>query len=322
MTTSGSYDFSVSGDDIIKDALLDLNVIYPGQSLDPDMVADARRSLNALTKQWMGPPNYLLPGDKVWQRDTTTLTLTATASYTIKPGTLAYTSGGTTEISVGDTITGATSAFTATVIAVSLTSGTWAAGDAAGNLTIVGQSGTFVAENLNVGASTNVASIAADSDQGGGGKDILVPVKILVCYRRNSDGIDTPMTEMGFDEYQAIGDKDASGTPTRYLYERKTDAGYLTLNCVPSDTDDTIIVTFLRQLQDIDASANTPDFPKEWYRPLKWNLALELASGQYEVSDKKYNRIEKRAMESLGLAQTFTPENAEDDMYFQPDKDI
>lgn len=75
----------------------------------------------------------------------------------------AFTSGGTTAIAEGDTITGATSAATATVGRVILTSGTWAGGDAAGWLVLSGQVGTFQAENLDVGASANLATIAGDS---------------------------------------------------------------------------------------------------------------------------------------------------------------
>ena len=46
--------------------------------------------------------------------------------------TVTFTSGGTYEIKPGDTITGATSAATAVVMGVRLTSGTFAAGTAAG----------------------------------------------------------------------------------------------------------------------------------------------------------------------------------------------
>lgn len=78
---------------------------------------------------------------------------------------LRYTSGGTTEIVAGDTVTGATGGATGKVKRVILDSGTWAGGDAVGVLvmdkdTIVG---TFETENLNVGTSTNLASITADA---------------------------------------------------------------------------------------------------------------------------------------------------------------
>jgi hypothetical protein len=76
---------------------------------------------------------------------------------------LAFTSGGTTQILAGDTITGATSAATAVVGQVVKTSGTWAGGDAAGFIYFASQTGTFQAENLNIGASLNVATISGNS---------------------------------------------------------------------------------------------------------------------------------------------------------------
>ncbi len=76
---------------------------------------------------------------------------------------IAFTSGGTTAIEEGDTITGATSSATATVERVIVTSGTWAGGDAAGRLILSGQAGAFQSENLDVGASSDVATIAGDS---------------------------------------------------------------------------------------------------------------------------------------------------------------
>ena len=77
--------------------------------------------------------------------------------------TVAFTSGGTYEILPGDTITGATSTSTARVVAVTLSSGTWAGGDAAGTLTLDTRSGALQAENLDVGGNSNVATIGGDS---------------------------------------------------------------------------------------------------------------------------------------------------------------
>lgn len=71
--------------------------------------------------------------------------------------TLAFTSG-SEEVEVGDSITGATSGATAYVCGVSVSSGTWAGGDAAGNLTLRRKSGDFSNENLDVGGDVNVAS--------------------------------------------------------------------------------------------------------------------------------------------------------------------
>lgn len=76
---------------------------------------------------------------------------------------VAYTSGGVYVVAIGDVITGATSGATATVRRIQLSSGTFGAGTAAGYLTLSGQVGNFVAENLNVGANLNVATIAGNS---------------------------------------------------------------------------------------------------------------------------------------------------------------
>ena len=76
---------------------------------------------------------------------------------------LSFTSGGTTEITEGQTITGATSAATAVLTRVMLESGSWAAGTAAGKFIFANQTGTFQAENIDVGASLNLATIAGNS---------------------------------------------------------------------------------------------------------------------------------------------------------------
>jgi len=76
---------------------------------------------------------------------------------------LSFTSGGTTEIVEGNTITGATSSATAVITRVALESGSWAAGTAAGRFIFATQTGTFQSEDLNVGASTNLATIAGDA---------------------------------------------------------------------------------------------------------------------------------------------------------------
>jgi hypothetical protein len=77
--------------------------------------------------------------------------------------TRTYTSGGPHQVLVGDILTGATSAATAKVIAITLTSGTWAGGDAAGTITFKDQVGAFQSENLNEGANSDVCTIAGDS---------------------------------------------------------------------------------------------------------------------------------------------------------------
>lgn len=65
---------------------------------------------------------------------------------------LAFAASGTTPITEGQTVTGATSAATGVVARVVLESGTWAGGTAAGRLILSAKTGTFGTENLTVAA--------------------------------------------------------------------------------------------------------------------------------------------------------------------------
>jgi hypothetical protein len=84
--------------------------------------------------------------------------------YRYTERTMAFTSGGTTEIPIGAWILGATSAAVAEVIDVTLTGGTWAGGDAAGSLRLRCQVGTFqAAEKITYLAVADDATITANS---------------------------------------------------------------------------------------------------------------------------------------------------------------
>lgn len=75
---------------------------------------------------------------------------------------IAFTSGGATEVVVGDTIIGATSGATAILTRVILDSGSWLAGDAIGRFIFASQTGNFASENINVGG-VNLATVAGNS---------------------------------------------------------------------------------------------------------------------------------------------------------------
>lgn len=77
-----------------------------------------------------------------------------------------FSGGGTTEVAVGDIITGATSGAKAQVFSVNLASGTWAGGDAAGFFEVEMISGTFGSENVYVSSDatsgTDDATVTAN----------------------------------------------------------------------------------------------------------------------------------------------------------------
>lgn len=313
MATSGNADITKTAGQLITDALEDLGVTPVGESPAPEDSIRALGVLNQLIQNvFMGGPHPLCPSMKLWKRKHIALDLTANEKYTVKIRRLAFTSGGVTAIAVGNTITGATSAATAKIMSVELSSGTWAGGDAAGEFIIEGQSGTFAAENLNVGATTDLATIAANSSQYG------PPLDILDALRRNATGEDSPMFKMTLAEYLAIGDKDAEGTPGRYYFEKRKDEFLLYLDCKPKVTTDSIMMVVQLPIEDLDALTNNLDFPREWERALKFNLEQDLLP-KYPSAQDRAKAIVGLAGQSVAAANSFEPEEVV--VYFEPDKD-
>jgi hypothetical protein len=88
-----------------------------------------------------------------------------TSGWTLVPlgFELAFNTG-TIELNEGNTIVGQTSGATGTITRVAVSSGTWAAGTAAGYLTFASVTGTFQSgENLRIGATTYALAVAAQA---------------------------------------------------------------------------------------------------------------------------------------------------------------
>lgn len=108
---------------------------------------------------------------------------------------IAFTSGSREPVA-GDTITGATSAATGFVESVTLSSGSWAAGTAAGSIKFRRKTGTFAAENIDIGSETNVATVAAT---------VTVEEAVALVTDSLADGI--YYQAGGVDDYQEAGDQ-------------------------------------------------------------------------------------------------------------------
>lgn len=150
------------------------------------------------------------------------------------------------------------------------------------------------------------------------GSDLLVnpPIEILIATLKQGNS-EIPMTPMLLEEYQSIGDKTQTGTPTKYYYEPQLDGGHLYLNVKPSSLTDTIELTYLRPIEDFVNDEDTPDYPQEWYRALKFNLALDLCPEKGGPVDKVF--LAALAKSSLGEAINFYPETTE--QFFEPGRD-
>ena len=123
----------------------------------------------------------------------------------------------------------------------------------------------------------------------------------------------SPMTEA---QYMAISGKTEEGTPQKYYFIKGIDKATLILNCEPSDTTDTVVLVVRRPIEDLDSNTDDIDMPREWYRALKYNLAVEIAP-EFELPVSK--ELAFLAKDSLDKALFFEPEDTA--IYFQPGLD-
>lgn len=121
------------------------------------------------------------------------------------------------------------------------------------------------------------------------------PMKIVQCFIRNSTGQDTMLNLVSQTDYNTLGSKTSGGVPNQAWYYPSIPNGMLTLYDVPQDALSTIELVYQRTFDDFSTGAEVPDFPQEWYQPLKWILADEI-SVEYECLPAIVAKIEKMAV--------------------------
>jgi hypothetical protein len=146
------------------------------------------------------------------------------------------------------------------------------------------------------------------------------PMRVLSVRRKvTSGGIETPLYEMSRQEYFDTPNKTSEGTPTAFYYDPQTTAGTLYLWPRPSTVvaaAQTLQLTYLRRMDDFDASSDDADLPQEWLQALCYALAAELAL-KYGVAPDVRAEIGGRANALYAALKGWDNEPAS--MYLQPD---
>lgn len=104
------------------------------------------------------------------------------------------------------------------------------------------------------------------------------PLRIL-SVRLKTGGLESPMAELTRDEYDALPDKDATGRPSTWYYDRQREAALLYIWPVLSVRDDeTLEITYEREIDDHASLSDTVDAPMEWHEAIIYGLADRLSS--------------------------------------------
>jgi len=313
MATSGSSDFAVTRDQIIKKAAVKIKAIAAGATLDNQTQVDFSLELNAIVKGWAAI------GHHVWTINEATLfPAVSQGRYALS----ATSSDHCTDTYDYQTTTlSAAEASGQTVLSVT-SSADMAASDYVG---IVMDDGSLHWSTISsVDSSTQITIADATDDDAASGNyvfgyttKIVRPLKITAARRYNYETGDSSLiTPIARIDYQDLTTKEDTGVVNQFFYDQQASIGYLNLWYEPEDLDELVRFTYHRPIEDFDAAGNNPDFPQEWYGALWWNLALAMAP-EYDVPTDKFRQIADMAVMNLGLVTGYDREV--EDVQFAPD---
>ena len=308
MATSGSTNFSLNRDNLIKSALRLINVGTEGYTPSAAEMNNAADALNMMLKAWTAD------GLQLWAQKKATLFLEkdeeayslgtsgdhATSSYTETAMRVAATTSDTT-LEVDSTTGMAASDYIGIVL-----------DDDTLHWTTV----SSVTDGDTVVITTGLASAAAVDNQVFFYRTkIYRPLRITEIVLRDGDS-DTRLNRLSREEYWGLGDKTVSGPPNQFYYDPQLDSGVLYLYPVPEDVDDTIEFVYHRPFEDFDTSTDTPDFPQEWYQAVRFGLAAVIAP-EYGVPLKVREDLKRDAAYYKREVSNWDREDAH--IYIQPD---
>jgi hypothetical protein len=304
VTTSGSRNFTVSRSQIIEEAVANIGVLDPGNTLSAEETARASVRLNLMIKGWMAR------GANLWRREELILFL--------QPDQQSYSFIGSDHFAKAEDVVETTLAssvsagsFTATVDSTSgMTVGDWVGvklDDGSifwfGLFSIAGPVlESLVAFPSSASSGAKVYSYPTLASQGLE-NTALNPIKIAFAYRRDYAGNDVTVRLIGREEYSALNRKSSSGPVTQICHDRQLVSKILVWPVKGTDTDKLVLIVD-RIIEDFDTVADTPDFPVEWLNALMWGLSAELAN-TYGLPISERQWLKASAVNEFESANTF-----------------
>lgn len=317
MATSGTYSFSVSRDDIIRQSLLNIGKLDPFEVPDSQMTADCAIVLNMMVKQWMGKADRA-PGLKVWTRKRGYLFLSSTTGqYSVGPTAVGWTTS-----FVQPTLTAAA---IATATSVTLSSAT---GVAIGyNIGVEQNDGSLFWTTISnlVGLVATIGALPVGAAVGAvafiyqtAAQQPLFIEAAVLRDQTASDEIVKIMTTT--QDYDALPTKTQSlnqSDPTSIYYEFQLGNSNLFTDCGSAqDVTKYLVLTYMEPTQDFNNPLDTPYFPQEYFLALCWGLSKLICP--------QYNRVWTQTMQDnhdmcVSIAKGKDAEVTT--LYFQPGED-
>lgn len=296
MSRSGSYNYAMNRDTIIKRAMQMANIINLNQAARGDDHAFAVDLFQSMIKLWQAE------GIQLWNRRQATLF----TSYQTQQYGLSATGDHCTNSYVNTTISAAEAA-AQTVLSVTSSTGMTAADHVGIELDDGTRQWTTI---VSVDSATQITVTAALTDSAAAGNTVVAytsiipdrPLRILDMRKTKLDAtqnITTQMDIIGYSEYFNLPIKTSDGEPNNFYYDKLLDEGQLYVYPRPNDVKILLEFTYHEALEDVDNATDDVDFPSEWTLPLIYGLAeqLMIAYGKFQelpiiaAQAEKYKQI-------------------------------
>jgi len=275
MAVSGSKDFEPNVAEYVEEAFercgLELRTGYDAQT--------ARRSLNLLFADWANR------GLNRWTIEQVTQTFAKDiADYPV--GTITLSVSDSDSFTIAETITGGTSAATASLITK----------PASTSMTITVPSGTFTSGETITGSSSSATTTTTSTASL---EDVQATIDILSGVIRRSS-TDISIGRIGRDDYLSIATKSTTGRPTQFYVDRLI-TPIVKVWPTPENSTDQFIYDRLVRIDDADTSVNTVQIPFRFYpclaAGLAYYIALKRAPDRIQILKMLYEEEFQRAAE-------------------------
>lgn len=302
MATSGSRDFSLTRNNIVKRAFNFINIYGPSDTIDSGDQDLALDLLNMIVKSWNAELR------QTWNRQNATIfTAYQDAQYD-----LSSTGDHWTKSYVNTTIGSSGEALGQTVLTVVSSTGMTASDYVGIELDDGTRQWTTI---VSVDSATQITVTASLTAAAAAGNTVVAyttkadrPLEILTAVWKDLTATtETKLEQLLYEEYQYITDKTTDGPPSCFMYHPQLTTGKLWLWPRPNNVDYILNITFQESAEDFDSQSDSADFPQEWEYPLIVNLSAALCFpyGRYPEMDK----IKQEAMMLKAIALNFDTDN-------------
>lgn len=311
MARSGSYNFALDRDTIVKRAMQLVNLININQTARGADQAYAVDIFQSMIKLWQAE------GIQLWNRKQATLF----TAYQDRQYSVSNTGDHCANTYVNSTLSAA-EASGQTVLSINSTTGMTAADFIGIQLDNNTRQWTTI---VSVDSLSQITTSAAISGNAASGNTVVTytkkindrPLRILDMRTVDLDNNknSTTMELIGYDQYFNISAKNTDGNPNNFYYDKLLDAGVVYIFPRADNVNVLLEFTYHESIEDVDSPTDSMDFPTEWTLPLIYGLGCELcvAFGKFEELAK----IEGRAERYKQTVREF--DNDEDPFFLLPD---